>query len=101
MGPADGRVPAHPQCQRRLRRDRHAHAVTSCAVTPDGRRAISASYDGTLKLWDLQTGACLLTHSANVGYVAIATTATVIIAGDGAGAVWFLDWPSPDAPPGS
>jgi WD40 repeat protein len=26
------------------------------AVTPDGRRAISASDDGTLKVWELKSG---------------------------------------------
>lgn len=31
----------------------HADSVLACAVTPDGRRVVSASYDGTLKVWDL------------------------------------------------
>jgi WD40 repeat protein len=31
----------------------HSDGVTAVAVTPDGRRAISASYDRTLKVWDL------------------------------------------------
>jgi WD40 repeat protein len=30
--------------------------VDAVAVTPDGRWAISASWDHTLKVWDLQTG---------------------------------------------
>ncbi len=71
----------------------HTGWVTACAVTPDGRRVVSASQDQTLKVWDLHAGACLLTHRANAGCRAIATTATTIIAGDAAGAVWFLDWP--------
>ena len=33
----------------------------SVALTPDGRRALSGSYDKTLRLWDLDTGACLQT----------------------------------------
>ena len=36
---------------------------------PDGRRAVSASYDGTLKVWDVATGKCVATlegHSENV-----------------------------------
>lgn len=45
-----------------------------------------------VKVWDLQAGTCLVTHRAN-GYVAIATTATTIIAGDDVGTVWFLDRP--------
>jgi hypothetical protein len=79
----------------------HAGGVTACAVTPDGRRVVSASADKTLKVWDLATGACLLTHRANATCLAIATTATAIIAGGAAGAVCFLDWPSPDVCQGS
>ena len=71
----------------------HTNRVNACAVTTDGRRVVSASEDGTLKVWDLQAGTCLLTHRANASYLAVATTATVIIAGDAAGAVWFLDAP--------
>ena len=71
----------------------HAAGVRACAVTPDGRRVISASEDRTLKVWDLASDACLLTHRANTGYFAVAATATAIIAGDPAGAVWFFDWP--------
>jgi NB-ARC domain-containing protein/WD40 domain-containing protein/TIR domain-containing protein/apoptotic protease-activating factor 1-like protein len=34
----------------------HADWVKAVAVTPDGRRAVSASTDKTLKVWDLETG---------------------------------------------
>jgi hypothetical protein len=73
----------------------HAAKVLGCAVTPDGQRVVSASDDKTLKVWDLATYACHFTHHANAGYVAVAATATAIIAGDTTGAVWFLDWSSP------
>jgi WD40 repeat protein len=32
--------------------DGHAGGITACAVTPDGRRVVSASRDRTLKVWD-------------------------------------------------
>ncbi len=35
----------------------HTSLVTGCAVSPDGRFIISASTDGTLKMWDAATGA--------------------------------------------
>jgi WD40 repeat protein len=54
---------------------------------------VSASEDRTLKVWDLQTYACLLTHRGDAPYLAIATCATAIVAGDRAGGLWFLDWP--------
>jgi hypothetical protein len=74
----------------------HTALVNACAVTPDGRRVVSASDDHTLKVWDLASGACVLTHRANASYTAVTATATAIIAGDAAGSVWFLDWPSPN-----
>jgi WD40 repeat protein len=37
----------------------HLDTVTSVALTPDGKRAVSASYDGALKVWDLDTGRVL------------------------------------------
>lgn len=44
------------------------------AVTPDGRRAVSASVDKTLKVWDLNNGGELLTlrgHTEAVRAVAV------------------------------
>jgi hypothetical protein len=34
----------------------HQHYVEAVAVTPDGRRAVSASVDETLRVWDLDSG---------------------------------------------
>jgi WD40 repeat protein len=39
----------------------HAGQVSSAAITPDGRRAVSGSEDGTLRLWDLERSRSLLT----------------------------------------
>jgi WD40 repeat protein len=39
----------------------HGGWVSAVAVTPDGRRAVSASEDQTLKVWDLDSGAELRT----------------------------------------
>jgi WD40 repeat protein len=36
---------------------RHEPAVNHLAVSPDGRRAVTGSNDGTTRVWDLETGA--------------------------------------------
>jgi WD domain, G-beta repeat/CHAT domain len=74
----------------------HPGGAIACAVAPDGRRLVSGSADRTLKVWDLESGVCLLTHHASAAITAVAIAKTTIIAGDASGAVWFLDWPSPD-----
>ena len=41
---------------------------------PDGRRVVSASYDRTLKVWDVATGECVATlegHSKDINGVAV------------------------------
>ena len=85
----DGRGP------RRFWAVTHAVAgyVTACAVTPDGQHVVSASYDYTLKVWDLATYTCRITHRGDVAYAAVAVIATTVVAGDAAGVVWFLDEP--------
>ena len=52
----------------------HSLFVTGVAITPDGRRAVSASWDNTLRVWDLESGQSLRTlqgHSGRVYGVAI------------------------------
>ena len=52
----------------------HTDWVHGVAVTPDGQRAVSASSDQTLKVWELETGRALRTlegHSYSVYGVAV------------------------------
>jgi hypothetical protein len=71
----------------------HTGRVQSCSVTAD--RVVSASGDKTLKIWDLKTHECLATHHGDTSFTAVAATPGAICAGDDAGALWILDWPSP------
>jgi hypothetical protein len=52
----------------------HSSSVPGVALSPDGQRAVSASWDNTLKVWHLETGRELQTlkgHSGPVSGVAL------------------------------
>ena len=52
----------------------HSLGVLSVAFSPDGKQALSGSWDGTLKLWDISTGQLLRTfegHSGGAASVAV------------------------------
>lgn len=54
----------------------HSFWVTGVAITPDGKRAVSVSYDYTVKVWDLETGGAVRTlegHSDWVNAVSMTT----------------------------
>ena len=47
----------------------HTKDVRSVCLSADGRRAISASWDKTLRLWNVDTGGCLQTFSGHTDSV--------------------------------
>jgi WD40 repeat protein len=47
----------------------HSNYVSGVAVTADGKRAVSASQDRTLKVWDLDSGRALRTLEGHSNYV--------------------------------
>jgi WD40 repeat protein len=47
----------------------HAASIYSVAMTADGRRAVSASEDRTVKVWDLESGHALRTLEGHSSYV--------------------------------
>jgi WD40 repeat protein len=55
------------RCLRKL--GGHTGEVVAVAITPDGRRGVSASADETLRHWDLETGSCLQTLPGPWGIV--------------------------------
>ncbi|MEM1168979.1 MAG: hypothetical protein AAGJ08_07875 [Cyanobacteria bacterium P01_H01_bin.35] len=48
---------------------RHEEEVLCLAITPDGQKVISGSYDGTFVVWDFQTKEIILTLNAGLGSV--------------------------------
>ena len=69
----------------------HSNWVTGVAVSGDGRRAVSASYDRTLKVWDLDTGASVTTFRCDAVPRCCAWAGDRrIFAGDDSGRVHFL-----------
>ena len=69
--------------------------MLAVAVTADGRQAVSASEDGTLKLWDLARGATLRTlrgHTDRVNAVAVTADGrqAVSASADGTLKLWDL-----------
>jgi WD40 repeat protein len=64
----------------------HTNYVRSVAFSPDGRRGLSGSDDGTLRLWDLETGeeVCRFTGHRDLVYgVAFAPDGRRILSGGG------------------
>jgi FOG: WD40 repeat len=47
----------------------HTGSVQAVALTPQGRRAVSASHDRTLRVWDLESGEPLRTLEGHTGAV--------------------------------
>jgi len=61
------------------------------AVTPDGRQAVSASQDRTLKVWDIGSGKLVATFSGEGALYACAVAPDgTIVAGEISGRVHFL-----------
>src|SRR5206468_3625778 len=73
----------------------HASDVNAVAVTPDGRHAVSASWDRTLIVWDLASGTAqrrLAGHTKAVHAVAVTPDGrhAVSASADGTLIVWDL-----------
>jgi WD40 repeat protein len=59
---------------------------------------VSGSHDRTLKVWDITSGRCLLTHRGDAALQHVVATSGGIIASDRTGTLWFLAWPHASVP---
>lgn len=76
--------------------DMHDGRVNAVAITPDGQRAISASGDNTLKVWDIDSGEKLHTlfgHSSEVDVITITPDGQHLVSGsrDNTLKLWGLE----------
>jgi len=74
----------------------HEHGVTSVSVTLNGQRAVSTSWDRTLRVWDLETGRCLRvleghTKSVESADVTLDGGRAISASGDRTLRVWDLE----------
>jgi len=67
----------------------HSGKVAAIATTPDGRRAASAGWDRTVRVWDLETGAQVFELAArdNVNAVQFSPDGKKILAGNSDGSI--------------
>lgn len=66
--------------------------VVAVAVMPDGSRAVLASDDGILTVWDLETGNIIVNFSGDSILVtcAVSPDGQTIVVGEASGRVHFL-----------
>lgn len=70
----------------------HTDEVSAVAVTPDGRRAVSGSYDNTVRVWDLVRGQCMAIFTCDAAVLCCAIERDRIVAGDLFGRCHVFAW---------
>lgn len=72
--------------------DGHSSWIMGVALTPDGRRAVSASEDSTLRVWDLESGKEVLRMDGGAPFMCCAVADNkLIFAGDNNGGLHWAE----------
>lgn len=77
-----------------LKQQGHFDAMNCVCYSPDGSRAVTASDDGKVKVWDVSSGFCLMTfteHTGPVSAVQFAKKGQVVFSASGDGTVRAWD----------
>ena len=77
-------------------------AIHGLALSRDGRRLLTASWDGTAKLWDLETGTelhCFTEHADRVHSVAFSPVSRYALSGSSDKTVRLWRLPKPEQAP--
>ena len=72
----------------------HTDSVNSVAVTPDGSRIVSGSYDNTIKVWDSATGRSteLFGNDGSILCLVLTRSGGLLACGDSKGRTWIFEW---------
>jgi WD40 repeat protein len=72
--------------------------VNAVAITPDGKFAVLASFDKTLKVWDLEHWVIVTYFTGDCSFLtcSVSPHGKSIVAGDTLGKVHFLYFDKPD-----
>jgi WD40 repeat protein len=70
----------------------HIGLIEAIAISANGERAVSASRDKTLRVWDLENGKCMAVFTCDAWVISCAWAAGRVLAGDWGGQVHMFLW---------